>query len=184
MNKNFGENYMELWAKFTYFGLKLDRIYTCLIQNIPMHSNFHIIKKVQASEQIHQIGNALTHRLCICKLLHWWKNKLHVSYLLLQDKFFAWGPSIYPWILPAEAADETISCHHSHILPAPPLHFTPTTSTLLKADTQSSTFLHFKCPNHLNLPCITTSAIHWIIKRLYKTLIFFILQRLTFFSSS
>ena len=45
-------------------------------------------------------------------------------------------------------------------LPIPPLtlHLTPATSTFLQADTQSSTLLRFRCPNHLNLPRLTTSA--------------------------
>ena len=39
-----------------------------------------------------------------------------------------------------------------------PLHLTLATSIFLQADTQSSTLLLSRCPNHFNLPCLTTSA--------------------------
>ena len=39
-----------------------------------------------------------------------------------------------------------------------PGYATAATSTLLQADTHSSTLLRFRCPNYLNLPCLTTSA--------------------------
>ena len=48
-----------------------------------------------------------------------------------------------------------------------PTHLTPATSTFLQADTQSSTLLSFRCPNHHNLPNLTTSGTLWIPKRLY-----------------
>ena len=38
-----------------------------------------------------------------------------------------------------------------------PSHFSPATSTLLQADIHSYTSV-FRCPNHLNLPSLTTSA--------------------------
>ena len=38
-----------------------------------------------------------------------------------------------------------------------PAHLTPATITFLQADTQSL-LLRSTCPNHLNLPCLTTSA--------------------------
>ena len=47
--------------------------------------------------------------------------------------------------------------------------FTLATSTLLQDDTQSSAFLHSRCPNHLNLPCLNTSATISIPKRPYKS---------------
>ena len=43
-------------------------------------------------------------------------------------------------------------------LPFPPLTSRPATSTFLQADSQSSTLLRSRCPNHLNLPHLTTSA--------------------------
>ena len=65
-------------------------------------------------------------------------------------------------------------------LPVPPLTFHPCHSTFLQDDTQSSTLLHFRCPNHLNLPRLsglTTSTTLCIPKRLYKTTLLSILQR-------
>ena len=46
-----------------------------------------------------------------------------------------------------------------------PLHHQPSAS----ADTQSSTLLRSRCPNHLNLPRLTTSATQLIPRRLYKS---------------
>ena len=45
--------------------------------------------------------------------------------------------------------------------------FTPATHTFLQVDTQSSTLLHFRCPNRLNLPCLALVN-HWstIVRRL------------------
>ena len=43
-------------------------------------------------------------------------------------------------------------------LPTAPTHLTPATTTFLQADNQSSLPLRSKCPNHLNLPRLTTSA--------------------------
>ena len=48
--------------------------------------------------------------------------------------------------------------HSLHVFLPLPLLFSPTTSTFLQADTQSSPLLRFTCPNHLNLPCLHTSA--------------------------
>ena len=45
----------------------------------------------------------------------------------------------------------------------------PATSTFLQADTQSSTLLCSRCPNHLNLLRLTISAKLCIPKRLYKS---------------
>ena len=51
------------------------------------------------------------------------------------------------------------SSTHSHqVFLFQPLHLTPATSTFLQADTQSSTLLRSRCPNHLNLPRLTTST--------------------------
>ena len=44
-----------------------------------------------------------------------------------------------------------LSCPYLHISPSPP-------PTFLQADTQSSPLLRSTCPNHLNLPCLTTST--------------------------
>ena len=45
----------------------------------------------------------------------------------------------------------------------------PATFTFPQADTQSSILLWSTCPNHLILPCLTTSATLWMPKRLYKS---------------
>src|SRR6266536_5095162 len=55
----------------------------------------------------------------------------------------------------------THSCHV--FLPLP---FSPSTTVALHAATQSSLFLCSTCPNHLNLPCRTTSNTHSIPNRL------------------
>ena len=47
--------------------------------------------------------------------------------------------------------------------------FLNASNTFLQADTQSSTLLHSECQNHLNLPCLTTSATLWTPRRLYKS---------------
>ena len=73
--------------------------------------------------------------------------------------------------------------HSLRILP-------PQQSTYLQADTQSSTPIRSRCPNkwnHLNLPCLTTSATLWIPKRLYKSSLRFLsckYTRHTFLSPS
>ena len=51
-----------------------------------------------------------------------------------------------------------------------PAHLTPATTTFLQADAQSSPFLRSTCPNHLNLPRLTTST----PKRLYKSTLRFL----------
>ena len=43
-------------------------------------------------------------------------------------------------------------------LPAHQPHLTPATTTFLQTDTQSSPLLRSACPNHLNLPRLTTST--------------------------
>ena len=50
------------------------------------------------------------------------------------------------------------STHSFQVFLFLPLHLAPATSTFLQADTQSSTLLRSRCPNHLNLPHLTTSA--------------------------
>ena len=59
--------------------------------------------------------------------------------------------------------------HSLHVFLSLPTHLSPATTTFLQVDTQSSPFLRSTCPNHLNLPCLTTFATLWIPKRLYKT---------------
>ena len=56
----------------------------------------------------------------------------------------------------------------SPCLPTSAQVLTPATTKFLQADTQSSPFLRSTCPNHLNLPRLTTYATLWTPKRLYK----------------
>ena len=56
--------------------------------------------------------------------------------------------------------------HCSHIFLLCPDPSPPPPPTLLQADTQSSTLLRSRCPNHLNLPRLTTSATQLIPRRL------------------
>ena len=75
----------------------------------------------------------------------------------------------YPWILPIQAGTQAISCHLSHTPQAflPWLtHLILATTIFLQADNHLSTPLCSKCPHHLNLPCITTSATLWTPRRL------------------
>ena len=60
------------------------------------------------------------------------------------------------------------STHSSQVSLFLSLHLAPATSTFLQADTQSSALLRSRCPNHLNLKCLTTSATLCTPKRLYK----------------
>ena len=53
-----------------------------------------------------------------------------------------------------------------------PLHHHP-----LQADTQSSTLLRSRCPNHLNLPRLTTSATQLMPRRLHKSSLRFLSSR-------
>ena len=48
------------------------------------------------------------------------------------------------------------------------------TTTFLQADTQSPSFLRSTCPNHLNLPRLTTSSTLCAPKRLYKSTLRFL----------
>ena len=52
------------------------------------------------------------------------------------------------------------------------LHLAPATSTFLQAVTLSSILLCSRCPNYLNLPCLTTSVTLCTPKRLYKSTLF------------
>ena len=54
------------------------------------------------------------------------------------------------------------------------LHLSPATSIFLQADTQSSIFLHSRCPYYLNLPHLTTAATLCIPTRLYKSTLRFL----------
>src|SRR5260221_12168084 len=55
--------------------------------------------------------------------------------------------------------------HSCHVFLPLPLPFSPSTTISLHAATQSSLFLRSMCPNHLNLPCRTTSNTHSIPNR-------------------
>ena len=59
--------------------------------------------------------------------------------------------------------------HCSHVFLLRPRPLVPFTTNPLQADTQSSTLLRSRCPNHLNLPRLTTSATQLIPRRLYKS---------------
>ena len=65
--------------------------------------------------------------------------------------------------------------HRSHVFLLPPWPLAPSTTNLLQEDTQSSTLLRSRCPNHLNLPRLTTSATQLIIpRRLHKSSLHFL----------
>ena len=61
------------------------------------------------------------------------------------------------------------STHSFHVFLFLPLHIAPVTSTILQPNTHPSTFLRSRCPSHLNLPCLTTSATLCTSRRLYKS---------------
>ena len=76
------------------------------------------------------------------------------------------------WSECVKNANQTASCHPSHcshvfLLLSRPLALS--TTNPLQADTQSSTLLRSRCPNHLNLPRLTTSATQLIPRRLHKS---------------
>ena len=75
-----------------------------------------------------------------------------------------WSLSTYPWTLPIQTTNQALSCHH-YILSKSSYPYTPTTSTFLQTDTQSSPILHSKCPNHLNLTFVFGSRGRIISKR-------------------
>ena len=64
--------------------------------------------------------------------------------------------------------------HCSHVFLLRPRPLVPSTTNPLQADTQSSTLLRSRCPNHLNLPRLTTSATQLIPRRLYKSSLCFL----------
>ena len=66
------------------------------------------------------------------------------------------------------------STHSFQVFLFLPLHLTPATSIFLQADTQSSTLLRSRCPNHLNLLRLTTSSTLCTPKRLYKSTLRFL----------
>ena len=68
----------------------------------------------------------------------------------------------------------SLSTHSFQVFLFLPLHLAPATSTFLQPDTQSSTLLRSTCPNHLNLPRLTTSATLSTPKRLYKSTLHFL----------
>ena len=53
---------------------------------------------------------------------------------------------------PSSFMSSFTQCSHVFLLLPRPL--APSTTNLLQADTQSSTLLRSRCPNHLNLPCL------------------------------
>ena len=59
--------------------------------------------------------------------------------------------------------------HCSQVFLLLPRPLAPSTTNPLQADTQSSTLLRSRCPNHLNLPRLTTSATQLIPRRLHKS---------------
>ena len=61
-------------------------------------------------------------------------------------------------------------CSHTSSFSCPPRPLAPSTTNPLQADTQSSTLLRSRCPNHLNPPRLTTSATQYP-RRLHKSLV-------------
>ena len=79
-----------------------------------------------------------------------------------------WSSSTYPCILSIPTADQASSCHHSQTFPkssCPNLYTSslppPQICKLTPNRLHSS---RSRCPNHLNLPCFTTSATQWTPK--------------------
>ena len=54
------------------------------------------------------------------------------------------------------------------------MNIAPATSTFLQVDTQPSMLLRSRCPNHLNLPRLITSATLWTHRKLYKSTLCFL----------
>ena len=77
-----------------------------------------------------------------------------------------WSPSTHPWIPPIQ---DVIIHTFFQVFLFLPLYFVSATSIFLQADTQSSTLLRSRCPNHLDLPRLTTSATLCTPWRLYKS---------------
>ena len=59
--------------------------------------------------------------------------------------------------------------HCSHVFLLLPWPLAPSTTSPLQADTQSSTLLRSRCPNHLNLPRLTKSTTQLMPRRLHKS---------------
>ena len=78
------------------------------------------------------------------------------------------SPSTYLWILPIQAAECRPSNFMSSFTHSPQVFlalltdFTPATSISLQDNTKSSSHLRSRCLNHLNQPCLSTSATKWI----------------------
>ena len=112
-----------------------------------------------------------------------WSSFLHHAKLGLNICPIS-SPSIYPWILPTQAADQAnyVFCQKpTSSLPAPantfhsrqpsPPYLCKTTPNLGNHPLLRS---RFPIPNHLNLPCLTTSATHWTPRRLHKSSLHFL----------
>ena len=65
--------------------------------------------------------------------------------------------STHPWIPLIQDVNQAHSCHHPHTL-SKPSYSSPSCPSHLYLSTQSSTLPRSRCPNHLNLPRLTTSA--------------------------
>ena len=76
------------------------------------------------------------------------------------------NPEHYPFRLQTKNLHAS-SKHSFKVFLFLPLLLAPATSTFLQDDTQSSTLLRSRWPNHLNLPCLTTSATLCTPRRLY-----------------
>ena len=59
--------------------------------------------------------------------------------------------------------------HCSHVFLLLPQPLVSSTTNPLQAETQSSSLLCSRCPNHLNLPRLTTSATQLIPRRMHKS---------------
>src|SRR2546426_1042876 len=66
----------------------------------------------------------------------------------------------------------SLARHCFHVFKPLPAALAPSTTSPLQPETQSSTFLHSTCPNHLNLPLLTTSDTPSISKRFHSSSIF------------
>ena len=92
--------------------------------------------------------------------------------------FLIWSLSTYPWTLPIQDVNQSPSYHPSHIhtkssslypriSAPPPPHFFRLTPNHPHSYVPT-------CPNHLNLPCLTTSATLCTPRRLYKSTLHFL----------
>ena len=103
--------------------------------------------------------------------IYWWRNKLtqikhNLCKQIIESTIWIFGQN-----------DETvygthcnlIITHCSQVFLLLPRPLVPSTTNPRQADTQSSTLLRSRCPNHLNLPRLTTSATQLIPRRLHKS---------------